>query len=84
MSVLEAPPCAPGTQGENDERRNRAREALALLSPEHRAILTIRDLTGIDVATLAAASRRSEGDIREYVADARMAFHKTYIALGNQ
>lgn len=54
------------------------RDVLERLSPEHRAVLVLRDLEGLDEATAAALLRVPEGTVKSRLHRARASFRKAW------
>lgn len=54
------------------------RDVLERLSPEHRAVLVLRDLEGLDEATAAAILRVPEGTVKSRLHRARASFRKAW------
>lgn len=54
------------------------RDVLERLSPEHRAVLVLRDLEGLDEATAAAMLRVPEGTVKSRLHRARASFRKAW------
>jgi RNA polymerase sigma factor (sigma-70 family) len=58
------------------------RDVLARLSPEHRAVLMLRDMDGFDEPTAAALLRVPEGTVRSRLFRARQTFRRIWRADG--
>jgi DNA-directed RNA polymerase specialized sigma24 family protein len=58
------------------------RDVLARLSPEHRAVLMLRDMDGFDEATAAALLSVPEGTVRSRLFRARQTFRRLWQADG--
>lgn len=54
------------------------RDVLERLSPEHRAVLVLRDLEGLDEATAAALLQVPEGTVKSRLHRARASFRKAW------
>lgn len=63
----------PGSSVEEDELHARLTRALAALEPEHRAILVLRDVQGLDYDQIAAALSIAEGTVKSRLFRARAA-----------
>ncbi len=68
---------------ENNELRKELDIALSLVSEEHRKIVILRDVAGMNYADIAAALSIEEGTVKSRLARARAALRKILIERGN-
>ncbi|HOF38664.1 MAG TPA: sigma-70 family RNA polymerase sigma factor [Candidatus Hydrogenedentes bacterium] len=72
----------PDSQARLSELEARLERTLELLSPEHREILVLRELNGLDYDAIAAVIRRRKGTVRSRLARAREQFRIRWLELG--
>ena len=73
----------PETVLEKNEVARELQACLAMLSEEHRRIVTLRDVAGMRYADIAAALDLEEGTVKSRLARARAALRKILIQRGN-
>ena len=73
----------PETVLEKNEVARELQVCLAMLSEEHRRIVTLRDVAGMSYADIAAALDLEEGTVKSRLARARAALRKILMQRGN-
>ncbi len=73
----------PHRQLEQGEVRSQIAQALAELSPEHRQVLSLREVAGLSYTEIAAALGVEEGTVKSRIARARLALRKKLLETGN-
>lgn len=73
----------PHRQLERSEVREQIGAAMAALSPEHRQVLSLREVSGLSYADIAAILNVEEGTVKSRIARARNALRKKLLETGN-
>lgn len=73
----------PHRQLERGEVREAIAEGLAALSPEHRGVLTLREVSGLSYAEIADLLGLEEGTVKSRISRARLALRKKLVESGN-
>jgi RNA polymerase sigma-70 factor (ECF subfamily) len=71
----------PGLFVEQEEERRTVIEALCRLSPEHRAVIVLKDIEGADYAQMAEVLQCPRGTVKSRVHRARQALRKELVRL---
>lgn len=74
---------APERELERSEARRAVAEGLERLSPEHRQVLVMRELSGLSYAEIGAVLDLEEGTVKSRIARARNALRKVLTEQGN-
>ena len=74
---------APERELERSEARRAVAEGLERLSPEHRQVLVMRELSGLSYAEIGAVLGLEEGTVKSRIARARNALRKVLTEQGN-
>lgn len=74
---------APERELERSEARRAVAEGLERLSPEHRQVLVMRELSGLSYAEIGAVLDLEEGTVKSRIARARGALRKVLTERGN-
>lgn len=75
---IEAPGDGPEEQAVRGETRRQVREAVARLSPEHRAILLLREVEDLDYGEIAVILGVAAGTVKSRLCRARESFRRQY------
>lgn len=73
----------PHRQLEQNEVRERLGQAMKALSPEHRQVLSLREISGLSYAEIAGVLGVEEGTVKSRIARARTALRKKLLESGN-
>lgn len=73
----------PHRQLERSEVRETIARGLAELSPEHRSVLTLREVSGLSYAEIADLLGLEEGTVKSRISRARLALRKKLVETGN-
>ena len=73
----------PHQQLEQSEVRRAIADGLAGLSPEHRNVLTLREISGLSYAEIADLLGLEEGTVKSRISRARLALRKKLVETGN-
>jgi len=73
----------PHRQLEQSEVRRAIADGLAGLSPEHRNVLTLREISGLSYAEIADLLGLEEGTVKSRISRARLALRKKLVETGN-
>jgi len=73
----------PHRQLEQEEVRSAITDCLAQLSPEHRKVLTLREVSGLSYAEIGEILGLEEGTVKSRIARARLALRKKLLETGN-
>lgn len=73
----------PHKQLEHSEVREHIQQGLAALSPEHRQVLSLREVSGLSYAEIANILNLEEGTVKSRIARARLALRKKLLDTGN-
>lgn len=73
----------PHRQLEQDEVRESIARGMAELSPEHRKVLSLREISGLSYAEIADILGLEEGTVKSRIARARLALRKKLLEYGN-
>jgi RNA polymerase sigma-70 factor, ECF subfamily len=82
MAVDPAP--GPGAVARHGEIAEMVREALQSLSPDHREVLVLREMDGLDYDTIARITRTRTGTVKSRLARAREQLRQQMTALGGE
>ena len=74
---------APEEELARSEDRRALAQALEALSPEHRQVLVLREITGLSYGEIAAVTGLEEGTVKSRIARARLALRKILTKQGN-
>jgi len=78
VSEPPAPSAGPVDRSEREETRQRVHEVLAGLPLKHRAVLSMRDIDGMDCDEIARVLGKSPGTVRWRLSRARQAFKRAW------
>lgn len=73
----------PHRQLERSEVRQSIAQGLSALSPEHRRVLTLREVAGLSYAEIARILGLEEGTVKSRISRARLALRKKLVESGN-
>lgn len=77
------PRLTPQGEVERQELREAVRQAIDLLSPEHRSVLVLREISGLSYTEISQVLDLEEGTVKSRLARARLALRKILLAHGN-